>query len=103
MLEIFYHAPKVSSKKNYHMAEKSPLVLSAVQIRAARSLVGWSGEQLSQASGVSLQTIWRMESAVGPSRSSTVNVDAVRRALEDAGVVFFGADEAGGPGVRLKA
>ena len=102
MLEDFYHGLANTSKKNYHMAEKSPDALSAAQIRAARSLLDWNGEQLAQASGVSLQTIWRMESAVGPSRSSAVNVNAVRRALEEAGVAFFGPDEAGGPGVRLK-
>jgi DNA-binding XRE family transcriptional regulator len=102
MLENFYHATSAMSKKNYHMAENSTPPLSAAQIRAARSLLDWSGEQLAQVSGVSLQTIWRMESAVGPSRSSAVNVNAVRRALEDAGVVFWGPDEAGGPGVRLK-
>lgn len=103
MLENFYHANAPKSKKNYHMAEKSTPLLSAAQIRAARSLLDWNGEQLAHASGVSLQTIWRMESAVGPSRSSTVNVNAVRRALEEAGVTFIGPDEAGGPGVRLKA
>jgi hypothetical protein len=41
-----------------------------------------------------------MESAVGPGRSSAANVDAVRRALESAGVVFLEGDD--GPGVRLK-
>lgn len=59
---------------------------------------------LAKASGVSLPTIVRMESAVGPGRSSAANVDAVRRALENAGVLFLEGDEAGtvGPGVRLK-
>jgi hypothetical protein len=45
-----------------------------------------------------------MESAIGPGRSSVDNVEAVRRALEEAGVVFLDADEGQGvgPGVRLK-
>ncbi|NQE64480.1 hypothetical protein E1H18_4736 [Caulobacter sp. RHG1] len=44
------------------------------------------------------------KSDVGPGRSSAVNVKAVRRALEDAGVVFIDPDEAAvlGFGVRLK-
>jgi hypothetical protein len=42
-----------------------------------------------------------MESVVGPGRSSVDNVEAVRRALEGAGIVFLSADDAGGPGVRL--
>ena len=77
-------------------------MITAAQIRAGRALVDWSGARLAEASGVSLQTIRRMESAIGPERSSAPNIQAVRRALEGAGVVFLDADE-GGPGVRLKA
>jgi transcriptional regulator with XRE-family HTH domain len=79
-------------------------MVTAAQIRAARALLGWSGAQLAQAAGVSLQTIRRMESDLGPGRSSAANVDAVRRALEAAGVQFLEGDETGmfGPGVRLK-
>jgi len=79
-------------------------MLTAAQIRAARALLGWSQPALAKASGVSLPTIVRMESAVGPGRSSAANVDAVRRALENAGAMFLDGDDAGnvGPGVRLK-
>ncbi len=77
-------------------------MITAEQIKAGRALVGWSQPQLVAASGVSLPTIVRMESSVGPGRSSASNVDAVRQALEKAGVAFLSADEAGGPGVRLK-
>lgn len=76
-------------------------MIAAEQIKAARALLGWSQPQLAAASGVSLPTIVRMESSVGPGRSSAANVDAVRRSLEKAGVTFLSADEAGGPGVRL--
>ncbi|WP_421935425.1 helix-turn-helix domain-containing protein [Phenylobacterium sp.] len=75
-------------------------MLTAAQIRAARALLGWSQPALAKASGVSLPTIVRMESPVGPGRSSAANVDAVRRALETAGVIFLDGDD--GPGVRLK-
>jgi hypothetical protein len=44
-----------------------------------------------------------MEGQQGPGRSSAANVDGVKRALEDAGVQFIEAGEAGGPGVRMKA
>ncbi|AYV45577.1 transcriptional regulator [Caulobacter flavus] len=77
-------------------------MLTAAQIRAARALVDWSGPKLAEAAGLSLPTIRRMESAVGPGRSSVDNVEAVRRALEAAGVIFQMADETAGPGVRLK-
>ena len=74
-------------------------MVTAAQIRAARALLGWSGARLAEAAGVSLQTIRRMESELGPGRSSVANVYAVRRALEMAGVMFLDGD---GPGVRLK-
>lgn len=80
-------------------------MLTAAQIRAARALLGWSQPVLAKASGVSLPTIVRMEGPVGPGRSSAANVDAVRRALENAGVMFLKGDDAGvlGPGVRLRS
>lgn len=79
-------------------------MLTAAQIRAARALVDWSQPELAAAAKLSLPTIRRMEGPLGPGRSSAANVDAVRRALEKAGVEFLDADEnkPGGPGVRLK-
>jgi len=46
-----------------------------------------------------------MEGPTGPGRSSAANVEAVRRALDEAGVIFLDAGEtlAGGPGVRMKS
>lgn len=80
-------------------------MLTAEQVRAARALVDWSQPQLAEACGLSLPTIRRMEGPLGPGRSTAVNVDAVRRALEAAGVIFLDAGEIkqGGPGVRLKS
>ena len=77
-------------------------MLTGAQIRAGRALVDWTGAKLSEASGVSLQTIRRMEGEVGTSRSSQANLQAVRRALEDAGVVFLDADEARGVGAGVR-
>lgn len=79
-------------------------MLTAAQIRAARALLGWSQPALAKASGLSLPTIVRMEGQQGPGRSAAANVDAVQRALEEAGVIFLGPKELyqGGPGVRLK-
>jgi len=86
------------------MDKKYIIMLTAAQIRAGRALVDWTGAKLATSAGLALQTIRRMESAIGPGRSSAENVEAVRRALEDAGVVFLEADEGQGigPGVRLK-
>ena len=80
-------------------------MLTAAQIRAGRALVDWNGAKLAEASGLSLQTIRRMEGMVGPGRSSVENVGAVRRALEGAGVIFLDGNEqtGDGPGVRLRS
>jgi len=80
------------------------MLLTASQIRAARALLEWTQPQLAEASGLSMMSIRRMEGTIGPGRSSAANVEAVRRALDEAGVIFLDAGEtlAGGPGVRLK-
>jgi len=59
---------------------------------------------LAAKSKLSVPTIKRMEGAMGPERSTEANVDAVRRALEGAGVVFLEpkSNKDGGAGVRLK-
>lgn len=78
--------------------------LTAGQIRAARALLDWSQAKLAEVTKLSVLTIRRMEGVRGPSASTAANVEAVRRALESAGVVFLDAQEmkAGGPGVRLQ-
>lgn len=79
-------------------------MLIAAQIRAARALLDWSQRQLAEKSKLSVPTIKRMEGAMGPERSTEANVEAVRRALEGAGIVFLDAkqNKDGGFGVRLK-
>lgn len=79
-------------------------MLIAAQIRAARALLDWSQRQLAEKSKLSVPTIKRMEGAMGPERSTQANVEAVRRALEGAGIVFLDAkqNKDGGAGVRLK-
>lgn len=79
-------------------------MLIAAQIRAARALLDWSQRQLAEKSKLSVPTIKRMEGAMGPDRSTDANVEAVRRALEGAGIVFLDANQNkdGGAGVRLK-
>ncbi len=79
-----------------------PFMITNAQLRAARSLLGWSQARLAEASGLGIATIKRMEGERGPLRSSAGNVLKVQQALEDAGVIFIDADEEG-PGVRLKA
>ena len=66
------------------------------QVRAARALLDWSGEQLSSACGVPARTLHRFERGEGEPQRRTV--EAIRRALEAAGIEFTNGNA---PGVRL--
>jgi transcriptional regulator with XRE-family HTH domain len=71
------------------------------QIKAARALIGWSQEHLTVASGVSLPTIKRLESADGLLGGRQGTRDRLIAALAGAGVIFINSDDEG-PGVRLR-
>jgi predicted transcriptional regulator len=73
--------------------------ISAVQLRAARALVGWSREDLARAAQTTERTVARVELGEVATRASTLA--AIRRALEAAGVEFI-EQNGGGPGVRLR-
>ncbi|AZG76286.1 helix-turn-helix domain-containing protein [Methylocystis rosea] len=74
-------------------------MLTQAQCRAARALIDWSREQLADASKVGLRTIVDFERSARDPRE--VTKDALRRALEAAGVEFIERN-GGGPGVRLR-
>ena len=79
-------------------------MLTADQIRAARALLDWSQSQLAEQSHISLPTIKRMEGRAGPGKSSAENVEKIRSALENGGVIFIsvgGYSGEAGVGVRL--
>jgi transcriptional regulator with XRE-family HTH domain len=69
------------------------------QIRAARSLVNWTQEDLAKAAGVALTSVRDIEAERRAAESGTVN--SVRRALENKGVEFVSGTPDYGPGVRL--
>jgi len=72
------------------------------QIRAARALIRWEQKDLALASGVSLPTIKRLETRPGLLNAHGPTLEALKRALEEAGIQFIPEDEnGGGPGVRL--
>jgi transcriptional regulator with XRE-family HTH domain len=68
------------------------------QCRAARALIGWSQDQLANASRVAKATIANFET--GDRAPYERTLADIRRALESAGVEFTNG---GQPGVRLKA
>jgi len=76
--------------------------LTSAQIRAARALIRWSAEDLARHTALSATTIRRAELRPSATALTRANDQAIRRALEQAGVEFIDA-EGGGPGVRLRA
>lgn len=76
-----------------------PHMLVPSQSRAGRGLIEWSQAQLASAAGVGLSTVRNFEA--GRSTPIRQNLDAIMRALHDAGVEFIDQN-GGGPGVRLR-
>jgi transcriptional regulator with XRE-family HTH domain len=75
--------------------------ITSGQVRAAKAMLRWSGEDLARASGVSLSSIRRVESSEGvPEAQNMRTLAAIKTALEQAGVEFIGTPEQA-PGVRL--
>jgi transcriptional regulator with XRE-family HTH domain len=80
-------------------------VLTAAQMKAARSLLGMEQKTLAELSGVSLPTIQRMEASNGVVRGVIETLMKVMGALETAGIEFINegaASGGGGRGVRLR-
>lgn len=72
------------------------IAILAAQVRAGRALLAWSQDQLVQASGVPKRTLARLELGEGEPQRRTM--DAIRAALEAAGVEFTNGDA---PGVKM--
>ena len=70
-------------------------------MRAARALIGWTAQQLADASGVGVATIRRAELRPNEVGMTGPNLSAVERAFYEAGVEFI-PENGGGAGVRLK-
>ena len=83
------------------MNRKSILKVSIRQVKAARSLLAWSQEQLAAAADVSVPTIKRLEAQDGPLGGRNETGMKIRSALEAAGIEFID-ENGGGPGVRLR-
>ena len=83
------------------MPRESILKVSIRQVKAARSLLAWSQEQLAAAADVSIPTIKRLEAQDGPLGGRDETGTKIRLALETAGVEFLD-ENGGGPGVRLR-
>lgn len=75
--------------------------VTSAQFRMARAALEWTVRDLAEKAGVHRNTIVRIESGEA---SHGPTIAAVRRALEEAGIIFLavGDQTNGGPGVRLR-
>jgi len=76
-------------------------LITSSQIRAARSLIKWTGKELANASGVAFSTLMRLETGDGVPSAQAKTLDSIQKAFEKAGVEFIGSPEEGA-GVRWK-
>lgn len=75
-------------------------MLTGMQIRIARSALGWSVAKLARESLVSARTINRLETEKEEFTITAANLKLIRETLEAAGIEFIGSPD-NGPGVRL--
>ena len=77
-------------------------MITGAQVRAAKALIGWSGNDLARKAGIGLSTIRRIEGCDGLLEAASIKtLQAIQKALELGGVEFIGSPEEG-PGVRLR-
>jgi transcriptional regulator with XRE-family HTH domain len=80
-------------------------MITSMQMRAARALLGIDQRDLAQRAGLSLPTIQRMEASEGVVRGNVDSLMKLVDALAANGIELIGegaASNAGGRGVRLK-
>ncbi|MFM9848448.1 MAG: HGGxSTG domain-containing protein [Hyphomicrobiaceae bacterium] len=82
------------------MSKPSGRIVVGCQIKAARSLLGWSQDQLARAAGLHPNAVayWELTAAIPVSRHEPHACARIREALQRAGVEFIGHAK---PGVRL--
>ena len=75
-------------------------MISSRQIKAARMLLGWKGQDLADKSGVGVTTLRRYETQEGIPNANASVIKAIKDCLEGEGIVFSG-DPVKSPGVSL--
>ena len=80
--------------RNIYLGE---ILLTPALCKAARALIGMTQRELAVAARVGSQTLADFERGARTPHHN--NLDAIRRALEAAGVAFIDSDE---PGVKLR-
>lgn len=77
-------------------------MITGEQIKAGRAMARIGQGELAQSSGLSVDTIKRLEGLRGPISANTNTESALRTAFDSAGVVILDGGAEGGPGIRLK-
>ena len=75
-------------------------MISSSQIKAARALLGWKGQELANLSGVGITTLRRYELQEGIPSANTSVLSAIKNCFEAHGIEFTG-DPLKNPGVIL--
>jgi transcriptional regulator with XRE-family HTH domain len=75
-------------------------MITGGQIRSARAALRWSVQKLADRSGISIQTIKRLEVVEGIPQSRVQTLLDIKSALEAAGIEFIGTPS-DRPGIRL--
>ena len=75
-------------------------MVSGRQIRAARALLDWSGQELADKCGISLKTLRRYELQNGIPAGNTKVLESIESVLEGHGIIFTG-NPVKDPGVIL--
>lgn len=78
-------------------------MISNLQIRAARALLGWSQQRLADEARVSPITVKRLEASQETFQARFETVMKVKAAVEAAGVVFRAGDDGLIHGVSLRS
>lgn len=73
--------------------------MKPVQIRMARAALEWDVPTLAGKAGLTPEAVAALERGLSAEPSAR---EAVRYALEQAGLAFIPEDETGGPGLRLR-
>lgn len=76
-------------------------MITSDQIRAARSMLRWTGKDLAEKSSVGFSTLMRLEAELGVPNAQAKTLEALRRAFEEAGIEFTGSPDSQA-GVRWK-
>ncbi len=98
-LELIGVSTDIDNEKRYSPSSARPRQITGAQIRGARGMLALSVRDLAEIARTSPTTIRRYEQIEGPINSSETSLEAIERALMQAGIEFT-FPEIGKPGIR---